>query len=57
LGFEKSSKLFLLVEPGTQGLAYGGVASRLNSSMSETPIEVTIEAIKEIGRQADTDDA
>ncbi len=56
LGLKESRELLVLVEPGAQGLAYGGVARGLQAPMGSAPVQRAIEALEEVIRQADTDD-
>lgn len=54
VGLDEPCLLFLVVEPGAQGLTYGGVARRFAPMRSVTPVEIAVEALHELGRQADT---
>ena len=56
VGLEESRELLLLVEPGAQGLAYGGVARGWHASMGSAPVQIAIEALEEVVGEADTDD-
>ena len=56
LGLEETCELLLLVEPGAQGLAHGGVARGWKASMGGAPVQRAIEALYEVIGQADTDD-
>ena len=56
VGLEESRELLLLVEPGAQGLSYGGVACGLQAPMGGAPVQIAIEALEEVVGQADTDD-
>ena len=48
-------ELLLLIEPGAQGLAYGGVARGWHASMGSTPVQIAIEALEEVVGEANTD--
>src|SRR5712691_7595335 len=56
VGFDEPRALLLVVEPGAQCLAYGGVARRCAPSRGGTPVEIAIQALEEVVGQADTDD-
>ena len=56
VGLDEPRALLMVVEPGTQGFPDGGVARRGALPHGGTPIEQAIEALEEVGRQADTDD-
>jgi len=56
LGLEEACELLLLVEPGAQGLAHGGVARGWKALMGGAPVQRAIEALDEVVGQADTDD-
>jgi len=55
VGLEESRALFLLVEPGTQGFSYGGVARGWPASMGSTPVQIAIEALEKGVGEANTD--
>ena len=55
VGLEESRELLLLVEPGAQGLSYGGVACGWHASMGSTPVQVAIEALEKVVGEANTD--
>jgi hypothetical protein len=55
VGLEESRALFLLVEPGTQGFSYGGVARGWPASMGSTPVQRAIEALEKGVGEANTD--
>ena len=55
VGLEESRELLLLVEPGAQGLSYGGVARGWHASMGSTPVQVAIEALEKVVGEANTD--
>ena len=55
-GLDKPRALLVIVEPGMQGLPDSGVARRGALPHGGTPVEHAIEALEEVGRQADTDD-
>jgi len=55
VGLEESRELLLLIEPGAQGLAYGGVARGWHASMGSTPVQIAIEALEEVVGEAHTD--
>ena len=48
VGLDESGTLLLVVKPGAQGLADGGVARRVAPSRGGTPVEITIEALDEV---------
>ena len=48
VGLDESGTLLLVVKPGAQGLADGGVARRVAPSRSGAPVEITIEALDEV---------
>ena len=56
MGLDEPRALLVLVEPGMQGLPDSGVARHGALPRGGTPIEHAIEAMEEVGRQADTDD-
>ena len=56
VGLDKAGTLLVVVQPGAQGLADGGVARRVTPSRGGTPVEITIEALDEVVGEADTDD-
>jgi len=45
---DESGTLLLVIKPGAQGLADGGVARRVAPSSGGTPVEITIEALDEV---------
>jgi hypothetical protein len=55
VGLEESRELLLLVEPGVQGLAYGGVARGWQVSMGSTPVQIAVEALEKGVGEANTD--
>jgi len=55
VGLEESRALFLLVEPGAQGLSDGGVARGWHASMGSTPVQRAIEALEKVVGEANTD--
>jgi hypothetical protein len=48
VGLDESGTLLLVVKPGAQGLADGGVACRVALARGGTPVEITIEALEEV---------
>src|SRR5436190_4720804 len=56
MGLDESCALLVVVKPGTQGFPDRGVARCWALPRRGPPIEHTIEALEEVGRQADTDD-
>jgi hypothetical protein len=56
MGLDEPRTLLVVVKPGTQGFPDSGVARRGALSSGSLPIEHAIEALEEVGRQADTDD-
>jgi len=54
-GLEVSRALFLLVEPGAQGVSDGGVARGWHASMGSTPVQIAIEALEKGVGEAHTD--
>src|SRR6267143_379319 len=50
LGLEEACELLLLVEPGVQGLAHGGVARGWKALMGGAPVQIAIEALDEVLR-------
>jgi hypothetical protein len=55
VGLEESRALLLLIEPGAQGLTYGGVARGGHASMGSTPVQRAIEALEDVVGEANTD--
>jgi hypothetical protein len=56
MGLDEPRALLVVVKPGTQGFPDRGVARRGALPRGGLPIEHAIEALEEVGRQADTDD-
>ena len=56
MGLDEPSALLVVIKPGTQGFPDRGVARGGALPRSGLPIEHAIEALEEVGRQADTDD-
>ena len=56
MGLDEPCALLVVIKPGTQGLPDRGVARCGALPRSGLPIEHAIEALEEVGRQADTDD-
>jgi hypothetical protein len=56
MGLDEPCALLVVIKPGTQGFPDRGVARGGALPRSGLPIEHAIEALEEIGRQADTDD-
>src|SRR5215813_7456951 len=56
VGLDEPGALLVVIQPGTQGLPDRGVARCRALPRRDLPIEDTIEALEEVGRQADTDD-
>jgi len=56
MGLDEPRTLLVVVKPGTQGFPDRGVARRGALPRGSLPIEHAIEALEEVGRQADTDD-
>ena len=56
MGLNEPCALLVLIKPGTQGFPDRGVARCGALPRSSLPIEHAIEALEEVGRQADTDD-
>jgi len=56
VGLDESRALLVVVEPDAHGVADGGVACRWALSRGGTPVQITIEALEEVGGEADTDD-
>ena len=55
VGLDEPGALLVVIKPGTQGLPDRGVA-RCGAITRVPAIEHAIEALEEVGRQADTDD-
>jgi len=55
VGLEESRELLVLVEPGAQGFAAGGVARGWHASMGSTPVQRAIEALEKVVGEATTD--
>jgi len=55
VGLDEPRALLVVVEPGAQGLAYGGVARGWHASMGSTPVQIAIEALEEVVGEANTD--
>jgi hypothetical protein len=56
LGLDEPCALLVVIKPGTQGFPDRGVTRGGALPGCGLPIEHTIEALEEVGRQADTDD-
>jgi len=56
LGLDEPCALLVVIKPGTQGFPDRGVARGGALPRRGLPIEHAIEALEEVGRQADTDD-
>jgi hypothetical protein len=56
VGLDEPGALLVVIKPGTQGLPDRGVARCGALPRRGLPVEDTIEALEEVGRQADTDD-
>lgn len=56
MGLDEPCALLVVIKPGTQGFPDRGVARRGALPRGRLPIEHAIEALEEVGRQADTDD-
>jgi len=56
MGLDEPGALLVVIKPGTQGFPARGVARGGALSCRGLPIEHAIEALEEVGRQADTDD-
>ena|SRR5688572_29128216 len=55
VGRDEPCALLVVVEPGAQGLADGGVTRRGAPSSGRAPVEHAIKALEQVLRQADTD--
>jgi hypothetical protein len=55
VGLEEARELLLLVEPGAQGLSYGGVARGWPVSLGSPPVQIAIEALEQVVGEANTD--
>jgi hypothetical protein len=55
VGLEEARELLLLVEPGAQGLSYGGVARGWHASLGRTPVQIAIKALEKVVGEANTD--
>jgi hypothetical protein len=56
MGLDEPGALLVIIKPGAQGFPDRGVARCGALPRSGPPIEHAIEALEEVGRQADTDD-
>ena len=56
MGIDKPCALLVVIKPGTQGFPDRGVTCGGALPRRGLPIEHAIEALEEVGRQADTDD-
>jgi hypothetical protein len=56
MGLDEPCALLVVIKPGTQGFPDCGVARGGALPRRGLPIEHAIEALEEVGRQADTDD-
>ena len=56
MGLDEPCALLVVIKPGTQGFPDRGVARGGALPRRGLPIEHAIEALEEVGRQADTDD-
>src|SRR5262249_17262956 len=56
MGLDEPCALLVVIKPGTQGFPDRGVARCGALPRRGLPIEHAIEALEEVGRQADTDD-
>jgi len=56
MGLDEPSALLVVIKPGTQGFPERGVARGGALPRCGLPIEHAIEALEEVGRQANTDD-
>jgi hypothetical protein len=56
MGLDEPGALLVVIKPGTQGFPARGVARGGALSCRGLPSEHALEALEEVGRQADTDD-